>query len=370
MTVLDLIFYFFLGVFFIQTLFYFGLLSLFSFSKPKKQKGYDIAVSVIVCAKNEAENLKENLPKIINQDYKDFEVVLINDSSSDDSLDIMKDFEAKHKNIKIVDVKSTEPFWGNKKYALTLGIKASKHEFLLFTDADCEPASNQWLKEMVSHFSNETSIILGYGAYKKVKYSFLNALIRYETILTAVQYFSFTKLGIPYMGVGRNLAYRKEVFFQHGGFMNHMHLRSGDDDLFINEVANKNNTAICFSEESFTYSEPKKTFKNWIIQKRRHVSTSKYYKPYHKILLCLIYSSQLLFWVLGAFLLTFLYQWQIVTSIIGFRIILQWITLGFSARKLGSKDIIFFIPIIEIFLILFQLVIFSANIISKPRHWK
>ena len=370
MTALDLIFYFFLGVFFIQVFFYFGLLSLFSFSKSKKQKGYDIGVSVIVCAKNEAENLKENLPKIINQDFKDFEVVLINDSSSDDSLHIMKDFEAKHSNVKIVDVKSIEPFWGNKKYALTLGIKASKHEFLLFTDADCEPASNQWLKEMVSHYSNEKSIILGYGAYKKVKYSFLNALIRFETILTATQYFSFTKLGIPYMGVGRNLAYRKEVFFQQGGFMNHMHLRSGDDDLFINEVANKNNTAICFSEKSFTYSEPKKTFKDWIIQKRRHISTSKYYKPAHKILLGLIYSSQLLFWVLGVLLLPFLYRWEVVAAIIGFRLLLQWISLGISAKKLGSKDIIVFIPFIEIFLILFQLVIFIANIISKPQHWK
>lgn len=370
MTALDLIFYFFLGVFFIQVVFYFGLLSLFSFSKSKKQKGYDIGVSVIVCAKNEAKNLKENIPKIINQGYKDFEVVLINDSSSDDSLDIMKDFEAKHNNVKIVDVKSIEPFWGNKKYALTLGIKASKHEFLLFTDADCEPASNQWLKEMVSHYSNEKTIILGYGAYKKVKYSFLNALIRFETILTAAQYFSFTKLGIPYMGVGRNLAYRKEVFFQQGGFMNHMHLRSGDDDLFINEVANKSNTAICFSEESFTYSEPKKTFKDWIIQKRRHVSTSKYYKQTHKILLSLIYSSQLLFWVLGILLFSFLYRWEIVAAIIGIRFLLQWISLGFSAKKLDSKDIIIFIPFLEIFLILFQLVIFITNIISKPQHWK
>ncbi|ARV10287.1 glycosyl transferase family 2 [Winogradskyella sp. PC-19] len=370
MTTLQILFYSFIAVASIQIIYYFFFLSFFSSKKSKKYKSKNIALSVIICAKNEAGNLKKNLTKIINQDYKNFEIVLINDSSWDDTLEIMETFEAKHDNISIVDVKSIEQFWGNKKYALTLGIKASKNEFLVFTDADCIPTSDKWLKEISQGFSNTKSIVLGFGGYKKVKYSFLNALIRFETLMTAIQYFSYAKAGIPYMGVGRNLAYRKELFFNNGGFMNHMSIKSGDDDLFISESANSKNTAICFSKDSFTLSEPKTTFKDWIIQKRRHVSTSKYYKPIHKSLLGLFYLSQIAFWILAITLLCFLYQWSIVVAIIIFRVLLQWLTTGKAANKLDSKDLTIFSPFLEVFLIIFQLAIFSANLISKPKHWK
>ncbi|SHG58665.1 glycosyltransferase [Winogradskyella jejuensis] len=370
MAILSILFYCFIAIAIIQILYYIGFLSFFSFQKPEKGKAYDIAISVIICAKNEAENLKQNLPKILEQDYRNFEVVLINDSSWDDTLEVMEEFAEKHDNINLVNVKSIEPFWGNKKYALTLGIKAAKNEFLIFTDADCMPASKQWLKQISAHFSNEKSVILGYGAYKKVKYSLLNKLIRFETLMTAIQYFSYAKLGLPYMGVGRNLAYRKEQFFNNGGYMNHMSIKSGDDDLFINEVATKSNTALCYTKDSFTISEPKKTFKDWIIQKRRHVSTANHYKFSHKLLLGIFYFSQLLFWVLAAILLSFLFQWQIVLGIIAFRIILQFVVIGTSANKLEENDVIILAPFLEIFLIIFQLVIFSANLISKPKHWK
>jgi len=370
MIVLPILFYCFVSITIIQLIYYISFLKLFSTVKPHTPRGYNIPVSIIICAKNESENLKKNLPKIIDQDYKSFEIVLINDSSSDDTLEVMESFERKYNNIKVVDVKSIEPFWGNKKYALTLGIKVAKNEFLIFTDADCEPASNQWIKHIANHFSNTKSIILAYGAYKKVKNSFLNALIRFETLVTAMQYFSYSQFGLPYMGVGRNLAYTKTLFFNNSGFKNHMQLKSGDDDLFINEVATKNNTAICFSQESFTYSEPKQTFKDWIIQKRRHISTAKFYKPIHKFLLGLFYLSQFLFWGLGIVLLSLLFKWQIVALIIGVRVTLQWITIGLSAKKLNNKDLVSFVPFLEIFLILFQLVIFSANLIRKPIHWK
>ncbi|WP_338419699.1 glycosyltransferase [Winogradskyella wandonensis] len=339
-------------------------------SKPKKGKAYNIPVSVIICAKNEAENLTQNLPKILEQDYKSFEVVLINDSSSDDTLEVMESFAEKHRNIKLVDVKSIEPFWGNKKYALTLGIKAAKHDFLIFTDADCTPNSNQWITHMARHFSKKKSIVLGYGAYKKIKYSLLNKLIRFETLFSAFQYFSYAKVGNPYMGVGRNLAYRKAQFFTSNGFINHMSTRSGDDDLFINENATKGNTALCYSPESFTVSEPKKTFKSWWIQKRRHVSTAHEYKHLDQFLLGLFYVSQISFYTLAVILLIAGFQWKIVLGILILRIIILYLTVGYSAKKLNEKDLILLTPLLEIFLIIFQLAIFSANIVSKPKHWK
>ena len=370
MSVLTVLFFCFIGAAIIQFIYYLLLLSNFSFQNPTSEVLKNIPVSVIVCAKNEAENLQKNLPEIINQDYKDFEIVLVNDASWDDTLDVMKSFKENNTNITIVDVKTIEQFWGNKKYGLTLGIKAAKHDFLLFTDADCKPISKDWISEMSSQFTNTKSLVLGFGGYRKIKNSLLNKLIRFETLMTAIQYFSFAKLGFPYMGVGRNLAYRKELFFNNSGFMKHMSVKSGDDDLFINQVASTNNTTLCYSQNSFTLSEPKTTYKEWITQKRRHISTAKHYKKTHKFILGLLFFSQLTFWSLAIILLSFWFQWKFVLLIIGIRILTQLLAIGFSAKKLDSKELTIFTPFLEIFLIIFQLVIFSANLISKPNHWK
>lgn len=367
---LQILLFVFIGVVFFQLLFYFGIFSRFAFSKQQETAPKNIPVSVVICAKNEAENLRNNLPKILEQDYNNFEVVLINDASYDDTLEIMEAFEKKYPNIKIVDVENNEAFWGNKKYALTLGIKAAKHNFLLFTDADCVPETNQWIKEMTSNFSNEKTIVLGYGAYEKVKGSFTNFMVRFETFITALHYFSFAKSGMPYMGVGRNLAYHRSEFFEASGFMNHMNILSGDDDLFINQVANSKNTSVCFHKDSFTLSEAPKKFSNWFRQKRRHISTAKHYKFKHKFLLAIHYVLQILFWSLATILLSFLHEWIIVASIVGFRFLCQYIVYGGAAKRLKSSKLIILLPFQELFLILFQFGIFIANSISKPNHWK
>ena len=370
MTLSSILFYAFIVVVSIQVTYYLSFLFSFALKRDKTRLKKNIPISVIICAKNEVGNLKKNLPLVLEQDYPTFEVVLVNDSSSDETLDIMKDFAKKYKNIKLVDVKTIETFWGNKKYALTLGIKASKHNFLVFTDADCAPNSNKWLAQISSNFSNEKSIVLGYGAYAKKEFSFLNKLIRFETVMSALQYFSYANLGLPYMGVGRNMAYRKELFFNNSGFNSHMNLKSGDDDLFINEVANNKNTSTCYTKDSHTISEPKTSFKDWIVQKRRHISTAKFYKPLHKFLLILFYSSQLLFWIIGVLLITKGSSWEWITAMIALRFIIQLLCLGFTAKKLNEVDLIFLVPLLEFFLILTQLSIFIANILSKPKHWK
>ena len=270
--------------------------------------------------------------------------------------------------IKVVDIEENEQFWGSKKYALTLGIKAATHEHLLFTDADCRPNSDNWIASMTQNFDNEKQIVLGYGAYKKEK-SFLNKLIRYETLLTALQYFSYAKIGIPYMGVGRNLAYTKEAFFSVNGFIKHMNIRSGDDDLFVNEAGTKKNTTICFRPEAFTTSKPKKTFKEWILQKRRHIDTAAHYKKSHKYLLGLFYLSQILFWILAILLSALAVKPLIVLPLIGLRILIFYLIIFFSAKKLQEKDLIIFALFFEISLLLIQLRIFIGNLFSKPTHW-
>lgn len=355
----------------IQFFYYILVFGRFTFSKSKQTAAIQqVPISVIVCAKNEEENVRKLIPLLTQQDYHDFEIVLIDDASSDATLDVFEHFEKEYNNIRLVKVANNEAFWGNKKFALTLGIKAAKNPNLLFIDADCYPSTNQWIAEMSSHFNNEKSIVLGYGAYAKVKQSFLNKLIRFETLLTATQYFSWAKIGNPYMGVGRNLAYQKSEFFKVDGFIKHMKIRSGDDDLFINEVSTSGNTTICHSKNSFTYSVPKTTFKSWFTQKRRHVHTSRYYKPFDKIQLALFYCTQIAVIVLPVILLSFLYNWEIVLGLLAFRYVTSWLSLGFSAGKLMEKDVMYWFPILEIVLIFTQMRIMIVNTLSKPVNWK
>jgi glycosyltransferase involved in cell wall biosynthesis len=367
---LTILFYLFIAVLLGQFIYYVVIFGNFSFGKWTSAPQKRVPISVIVCAKNEEENVKAFVPLLLQQDYPDFEVVLIDDASSDETLEVFEAFEKQYANIKLVKVQNNEAFWGNKKFALTLGIKAAKYEYLLFTDADCYPASTQWIKEMSSQFTTQKTIVLGYGAYEKIKNSFLNKLIRFETLLSAVSYFSWAKMGKPYMGVGRNLAYKKEEFFNVRGFMDHMKVRSGDDDLFINQAATASNITWCLSADAFTYSKPKTNLKDWFNQKRRHVSTASHYKGFDQFQLGLFYGLQFAFLVLAIVLLAFQFQWIVVLSLVGFRYLFAWISLGFAAGKLKEKDVMYWFPIIEFLLILSQLSIYMSTLFSKPVHWK
>lgn len=341
----------------------------YAFSKPQlSEEKSTFPVSVIVCSKNEAENLKKNIPIWLEQTYPNFELILINDASIDKTLDVIEEFAATDERIKIVDVKNNEAFWANKKYALTLGIKKAKNNYLLFTDADCQPASNFWIQEMANHFSTTKQLVLGYGAYAKRK-GLLNKLIRFETMVTALQYFSFAKAGMAYMGVGRNLAYTAKLFYDNNGFMSHMYIRSGDDDLFVNEAASQTKVAICDTPESFTVSEPKKTWKNYINQKKRHITTASNYKTSHKLFLSFIYITNCLFWIGTAISFTFL-QWEWVAGLVLFRLLFQFIVFGKAIKRFRENGLILLLPFLELALICFQIAIFISNIFSKPKHWK
>ncbi|WP_439128062.1 glycosyltransferase [Polaribacter sp.] len=366
--ILPALFYTFVVVAGIQITYYLFFTSLLFKSKKQSKSNIETPVSVIICAKNEAINLQNFLPFVIEQKYSNFEIVLINDASSDKTLEVMQSFKKKHKNIKIIDVENVEAFWGNKKYALTLGIKAAKYEHLLFTDADCKPVSKHWISKMSKNFSEEKSIILGYGKYKKKK-TLVNLFVRFETLLTAIQYFSYTKLGTPYMAVGRNLAYKKTEFFKVNGFIKHIKIKSGDDDLFIQDAANKENTAISIEPNSFTISNPPNTFKEWFRQKRRHISTANYYKWQHQMLLGLFFLSKVLFFSLGI-LCFFLYPVKIIGAIFLLYYIVEFLVVGIATKKLKEPQIIYFLPFLEIGLLLFHFTIFIRNFISKPNHWK
>lgn len=364
----ELLYIIFILIVLIQFLYYILIFSNLSSSSIKKEESKNLPISVIICAKNEAQNLKHNLALICNQNHSDFEIILVNDHSTDKTLEIMN-FIKKEFNeitIKIIDLRNSK---SNKKNALTKGIELAKNKHLLLTDADCKPSSINWINEMIANFSEEKTIVLGYGAYRKIEKSWLNKLIRFETLLTAIQYFSYAKLGFPYMGVGRNIAYTKDNFNKIKGFSSHKNIKSGDDDLFVNEIATNKNTSICFSKDSFAISKPHTNFKKWLNQKRRHISTATHYKPIHQLLLGLFYVSQFLFWFLAIILVTIGFNTNIILLLVLIRIGFQYLIFGLSAKKLDEKDLIFWIPFLELFLILIQMSIFIRNLISKPKHW-
>lgn len=288
----------------------------------------DIPVSIIICARNEEENLRENLRYVLEQDYPNYEVIVVNDCSIDQTEQVIDEYYTQYPDkLRKVNVPESENYKHGKKMAVFIGIKHAKYEHLVFTDADCRPASKDWLKIMSSHFDNEKEIVLGYGKYKTEK-SFFNRLIRYDTLIIALQYLSCALKGNAYMGVGRNLAYTKSLFFKNKGFANHYHLASGDDDLFVNETATATNTSVCTDKKAFTISEPPLIFKHWLLQKSRHISTYHLYKPQHKwmlgwihfsivffygsILLSLFMSPQLWVWIALLYLIKYLTHTTIV----------------------------------------------------------
>ncbi|WP_317043133.1 glycosyltransferase family 2 protein [Polaribacter tangerinus] len=237
-----------------------------------------------------------------------------------------------------------------------------------FTDADCKPASKFWISETAKYFNQNKTIVLGYGKYKRNK-TLVNLFVRFETLLTAIQYFSYAKIGIPYMGVGRNLAYQKKEFYKVKGFASHLHIKSGDDDLFIQDAANKENTTLCIHPKSFTISNAPSSFKKWFRQKRRHISTANYYQNKHKILLANFFFTKIMIYIIGIFLaISYSFEFVSVSFCLYFGVQITVLTL--VANKFKERGITFYIPLLEIGLLLFQFSIFITNFISKPTHWK
>ena len=254
----------------------------FRLSAHKNNKdSFSHPISIIICAKDEEHNLQNNLPKILSQKYDNFEVIVVNDQSTDGTTFLLEKMEKYFPNLVVVNIANHIRHRTGKKFALTLGIKTAKYNYLLLTDADCAPVSDYWINKMTGNFK-KSDIVLGYGSYKKQK-GLLNKFIRYDTFNVAKQYLSFSLAGQTYMGVGRNLAYKKDLFFQNKGFASHIHVPSGDDDLFIQEISHKNNVAIEISENAHTISETIENWKDWTFQKRRHISVSSLYKNKFKV---------------------------------------------------------------------------------------
>lgn len=369
--------YFFAAVAGIQIIYFLFVFSRVAFYRRKFDLDHtpDGPFSVIICAKDEELNLQKNLPGVLQQRYHqhmkpEYEVIVVNDNSEDDTKYYLRSIEPGYPHYRHIEIKQAAKFIPGKKYPLSIGLKGAQFEKVLLTDADCKPGSTHWLSLMSQGFTEKKEIVLGYGAYHK-KPGFLNKIIRYETFFSALQHLSFAMSGMPYMGVGRNLAYNRELFFKHKGFTSHQHIASGDDDLFVNAAANRKNVGVVIDKQAFTYSEPKQSWKSWFLQKTRHMSTGKHYRFGHKFVLGLFSLTHFLFYPAFIFALFFPppMLWYVL-GIFGGKVLIQSIITFAAMRKLDESDLFKFSWLMDIFMVLYYILLTPALLFkSKSNKW-
>jgi glycosyltransferase involved in cell wall biosynthesis len=354
----------------VQLFYYLWFFRRLAFYRPEdRTMTRENAVSVVICARDEAENLAHNLPGVLVQSYRStHEVIVVNDNSQDETRYLLEGLHKQFRQLNVIELKQEAKLIPGKKFPLSVGIKSARHEVLLLTDADCVPASEFWIQKMQDAYTDGIEIVIGYGAYRKEK-GLLNALIRFDTFHTALQYLSFALAGIPYMGVGRNLSYKRDLFFKKKGFSSHNHIPGGDDDLFVNMAAERGNTAVVIDPDAFTISRPASTWDAWFRQKFRHTSTGKYYKPLHRFLLGLYALSQFLFYPLLVLTLLFV-DWRLALGIFVLRSAVQATIWHKGMEKLGESSLWPWYWLLDIWMFFYYLIFMPALWRRPKASWK
>ena len=370
-------FSFFLFIFFcanvfihiVFILFFFLRLLFFKIKHPKTEIISQLPpISIIIAARNESDNLFNNLPFILEQDYPEFEVIVVNHQSIDESYHILNAYKMKYPNLKVVEIERSKHIRIGKKLPITLGVKSAKYEHLLLTDADCKPNTSKWILQMATSFVYQKDLILGFSPYSSQQ-TFLNKIIRFDTAFIALNYFSFALSRIPYMGVGRNLAYTKTLFKSVNGFKSHYAISSGDDDLFVQEVANTADIGIVIHEDAHVITEPKSTFSDWVLQKTRHFTTTTKYSVIKKMLLGIYPTTLILVLISFVYLIFDLDYSIIILAILVFLILLKWLVLGLCFKKLRQNELIKWIPILDlVYTFLMPLIFYTSDF--KSDKWK
>ncbi len=349
------------------TIFIHGRLAFFKAKTPANVTNLP-PVSVIIAARNESDNLYENLPLILEQDYPEFEVIVVNHQSSDDSAYLLNAFARQYPNLKIIEVARSKHLKPGKKLPITIGIKGAKNDLLVLTDADCKPNSKNWLKHVSQELSSGKELVIGYSPYARKK-GFLNKLIRFDTAWIGMNYLSMALARIPYMSVGRNLAYTKHLFESVKGFKSHYAIPSGDDDLFVQDAAKNNNYSICIAKDAFMISEPHESFSGWLRQKTRHFSTSSHYKVFKKLLLGIYPLSMLIMHFSFIILLCDSeFRW-LSLSIFLITTIIKWWIQGRCLKKLEGEKFIPFLPFWDLFYALIMPVLFYTTDKKETVKW-
>lgn len=326
-------------------------------------------ISVVVYARNEVKNLEKNLPFILDQDYPHFEVVVVNDRSWDGTDDLLERLVKQYDKLKVVTVAEGDKFIAGKKFAVTMGIKAASHDWLVLTDADGEPASANWLKGMQKPVDQNSEIVLGYSPFVK-KRGLLNVLMRFDTFFSAVNYLAYALKGKPYSGVGKNLAYKKSLFFKHKGFASHMHITAGDDDLFVNINAKGSNTEVQINKEAQVWAAAPVSLIAYLRAKKISKGARALYKANDRLMLSFQVIFNFLFHVLTIVLLCFSATMYLAIGIFVLRLIIRCLIYPRLLKRLNYGELRWWFPILDI--ILFVFVVFNSflSIFVKKVQWK
>lgn len=348
--------------------FHLAIFSRLAFRKQEVEPDRDLPVSVVVCARNDSGALQRLIPVLLDQDHRNFELVVVNDRSDDDTWEVLQWMKADHPRLCPVNIQADEKFRYGKKIALGIGVRSAKHPHVLVTDADCMPASRDWISLMAAGFRKDRQIVIGHSPYQRAP-GFTNVLERYDGYAKAVQYISFAQAGLPYMGVGRNMAFTGQLFFGAKGQHRHRQLMSGDDDLFINEVARATNTGAVADGRSYMSTRATPDLATWLRRKRRHYTTARFYRFGHQLLLTLLPTARLVLWATLVFLL---FTGHFQPALAGLAVeLLVFLPIGMLAmHRLGAGGIVWLaLPLEWLFLLLDPCIYFST-LIFKPQRWK
>lgn len=348
--------------------FHYFIFSRLAFKHPRIEPDRTLPVSVVVCARNESNSLQQLIPLLMDQDHGDFEVVVVNDRSDDDTWEILQWMKPNYPRLRPVNIQADEKFSYGKKIALGVGIRSARNGHVLLTDADCMPVGRDWLGTMCAGFGNGRQVVIGFSPYEKTS-GLTNLIERYDGISKAVQYISFAQAGLPYMGVGRNLGYTQDMFLSAKGPRRHHALMSGDDDLFINEVARARNTSAVADGRSFMTTRATPDLATWLRRKRRHYTTARFYRFGHQILLTLLPFARFVLWAAIA--------WMLVTgnylqALIGLatELVLFLPVRMLAMRRLGAGGIIWLILPLEWLFLILEPSLYVSTLLLKPRRWK
>ena len=325
------------------------------------------SVSVIVAARNEEKHLPALIKALLSQEYPDFEVIIVNDRSSDTSKSLLDEAANHSPKLRAIHIETLPEGWTGKKYALSQGISQARKEIILLTDADCLPKSTRWISQMAGDFSADTDIVLGVSPYS-VEQRFLGKFIQLETLWTAIQYLSLALAGHPYMGVGRNLAYRKALF-EKTGFGEDRVYEGGDDDIFVSQHATGTNTRTCIAPEAQTLSIPKESWRMYFKQKIRHLSAGKRYRKKDQTRLGIFALASLVGWILFFVLIFISKNLLLILVLFGIRSLSFYSIFTRSGQKLAVNYPWWALPFFDLCYVIIFPWLGSIALVAKRIKW-
>lgn len=346
---LTLLFYILIGILCFQALYYVVLYSNIAFNGALKSKpnAQDTPVSVVVYIKDNETELPLFLEALVAQEYACFELVLVDNASEDESLALLEQFVAQHKFAKLVHVDNNEAFWGNKKYALTLGIKVTSYDTLLFTEPKAMPNSPYWIASMASHFTTRKQVVIAHTSLQKKKKSLSNKYARFQFFLKTLHNFVWVEMGKPFYGNSYNQAYKKSLFYQVNGFIKEMKVAHGDEQEFIRHIATKSNTALTIAPESMNTIDLKTSWHSSFQIQRKNDLLLKRTNFFNQLKIRLYPFTILVSYILFTVLFLHLYQWEIVLGIFVLRYLITIFYFAKILKNFEERDLVWLFPFFE-----------------------